>query len=73
MKSKSYILFLVHFKKKFDNEIITQILEFQEFKSSRVELLDYYSRNPEKPFCRKYINPKLEVLRKKYTELTTLS
>ncbi len=60
-------------QKDFDNEVITQALAFRKFKSSRVELLDYYSRNPEKPFCRKYIHPKLEILRKKYTELTTLS
>ncbi|EZH72741.1 peptide methionine sulfoxide reductase [Aquimarina atlantica] len=60
-------------QKEFDNEIITQALIFKEFKSSRVELLNYYSRNPKKPFCRKYIHPKLEILRKKYTGLTTLS
>ncbi|PKV52534.1 peptide-methionine (S)-S-oxide reductase [Aquimarina sp. MAR_2010_214] len=60
-------------QKEFNNVIITQAIAFQEFKSSRVELLDYYSRNPQKPFCKKYIHPKLEVLRKKYTELTTLT
>ncbi len=53
----------------FTNNLITQVLRFNEFKPSRIELLDYYLNNPEKPFCKRYINPKLDFLREKYTNV----
>lgn len=54
----------------FDNKLITQILKFQSFQSSREELLNYYNNNPEKPFCKRYIHPKLQLLREKYAHKT---
>ncbi|WP_298543461.1 peptide-methionine (S)-S-oxide reductase [uncultured Aquimarina sp.] len=56
----------------FDNELITKVIKLNKFKSSRNELLDYYKKNPEKPFCKRYINPKLDLLRKKYIKKTNL-
>lgn len=50
------------FQKEFDNEIITKVLFFQSFKTSRVEIQNYYQRNPAKPFCEQFINPKLKLL-----------
>ena len=52
----------------FDNKLITQILQFQRFESSRPEFINYYLSNPKKPFCERYIHPKLQLLRKKYTD-----
>ena len=46
----------------FQQEIITQILEFKEFKSSENQFKNYYYSNPEKPFCETFINPKLQFL-----------
>ena len=56
-------------QEKFQEKIITQILPFREFKPSRESLLNYYQKDPEKPFCRKYIHPKLELLQKNFSEL----
>ncbi|GAA4277617.1 peptide-methionine (S)-S-oxide reductase [Aquimarina mytili] len=53
-------------QQNFNAPIITKTLPFLEFSPSRQELLDYYIKNPEKPFCKKYIHPKLEFLRNKY-------
>ncbi|MDY8134285.1 peptide-methionine (S)-S-oxide reductase [Aquimarina sp. 2201CG5-10] len=55
-------------QKEFDDLLITSALKFVEFERSRTELLDYYLNNPEKPFCQKYINPKLDFLKKKYSK-----
>ena len=51
----------------FLEKIITQILPYKDFKASRDSLQDYYLKNPEKPFCQKYIHPKLELLRKDFS------
>ncbi|SHJ21540.1 peptide-methionine (S)-S-oxide reductase [Aquimarina spongiae] len=51
----------------FELPIITLVLPFNNFVSSSEEFVQYYSKNPEKPFCKRYIHPKLELLRKKYT------
>ena len=53
---------------KFENKIITQILEFTGFKPSTKEFQNYYIKNPEKPFCKKYINPKLDLLLLKFSK-----
>lgn len=46
----------------FKKPIITQILEFTEFKPSSKAFQNYYQSNPEKPFCKNYIQPKLQFL-----------
>lgn len=50
----------------FQEQIITQVLPFREFRPSRESLLDYYRSDPQKPFCRRYIHPKLELLRERF-------
>lgn len=54
------------FQKDFEEEIITEVLPFKKFEASREAIQDYYLKNPEKPFCEKYIHPKLEFLRKEF-------
>jgi peptide-methionine (S)-S-oxide reductase len=46
----------------FEDKLITQVYPFQTFKASRSEITNYYYKNPKKPFCKRFINPKLEVL-----------
>ena len=46
----------------FNEKIITQTLEYKRFKSSTEEFLNYYQSNPDKPFCKNYIQPKLKFL-----------
>lgn len=50
----------------FDKEIITKVLPFASFKSSREEIQNYYLKGPDKPFCRNFINPKLELLKEQF-------
>ncbi|MBQ4820505.1 peptide-methionine (S)-S-oxide reductase [Aquimarina sp. MMG016] len=61
--------FIEELQREFDDSIITKVLPFQEFQPSREELLNYYQKNPEKPFCKKYIHPKLELLKSKYSKM----
>ncbi len=58
---------LSNFQFQFKNRLITQVLPFSEFKPSRNEILNYYYSNPEKPFCKNYIDPKLNLLLKRFS------
>lgn len=57
---------------KFKNKLVTQVLVFSEFKPSREEILNYYYKNPEKPFCKTFINPKLKILLESFRNYTDL-
>jgi peptide-methionine (S)-S-oxide reductase len=51
---------------EFKEEIITKVLPFCNFKESDELFKNYYYKNPEKPFCETFINPKLSFLMKEY-------
>ncbi len=51
----------------FSKPIITKALPLVTFKLNDESFLDYFKRNPEAPFCTRYIHPKLEKLQKEYT------
>lgn len=61
------IQILGEFQVEFDHELVTQVLPFYRFKPSRVEITNYYYKNPEKPFCETFINPKLRLLMQKFS------
>jgi peptide-methionine (S)-S-oxide reductase len=50
----------------FTEKLITQVLPFGSFKLSDQEMLNYYYSNPEKPFCKNSIDPKLKFLLKEF-------
>ena len=52
---------------QFENKLITEVLPFESFKASREQIQNYYYNNPEKPFCERFINPKLEVLLNRFS------
>lgn len=54
-------------KQQFSEKIITQVLPFMSFKASEERIQNYYKKNPQKPFCETYINPKLQLLLKKFS------
>lgn len=54
---------LVKLQKKFDQKLVTQVLAFRRFEASREAIQNYYRRNPEAPFCKRYIEPKLKKLK----------
>ena len=56
----------------FDAPLVTQVLAHRGFKSSDPQFQNYRSRNPEAPFCTRYIDPKLELLRQQYSDWVAL-
>jgi len=51
-----------NFQYQFDNKLITEVYAFKSFKPSPVDIQNYYKKNPSKPFCTKYIDPKLRLV-----------
>ena len=56
------------FQKSFNYKIITQVIAFVSFKPSQKQAKNYYFNNPDKPFCKTYINPKLRQLLSKFSK-----
>lgn len=52
---------------EFDQPIITQVLDFKEFQLNKADYLDYYYSNPDKPFCKNIVDPKLKELIKRFS------
>ena len=52
---------------EFENGLVTEVLPYAGFKSSEVRHLNYYETNPDRPFCKRYIDPKLDLIRKKFS------
>jgi peptide-methionine (S)-S-oxide reductase len=46
--------------------IITQVVDFHHFRLNKDDYLNYYKKNPVKPFCQNYIQPKLKFMLDKY-------
>ncbi len=53
---------IAQFREEQDKLFITEVLAFSEFKPSREQITNYYYKNPEKPFCKSFIDPKLKLL-----------
>ncbi|MFK7811717.1 MAG: peptide-methionine (S)-S-oxide reductase [Maribacter sp.] len=58
------------FQSKFNDELITQVLPFLKFKASGKDIENYYYKNPKKPFCESFINPKLKFLLSNFMNFT---
>jgi peptide-methionine (S)-S-oxide reductase len=52
----------------FDKPIITEVMPFGSFKLNSEHYLSYYYNNPEKPFCKIFIDPKLKILLNQFRE-----
>ncbi|ARN76667.1 peptide methionine sulfoxide reductase [Nonlabens spongiae] len=48
---------------KRNKNYITKILPFKDFKPSRESIQNYYQTRPDAPFCTRYIEPKLSIVR----------
>jgi peptide-methionine (S)-S-oxide reductase len=57
---------ITKFQSGFKEKIITKAYPFMEFKPSGEEFQNYYLKNPDKPFCRRYIIPKLSYILNKF-------
>jgi len=51
----------------FEKKLITQVLSFGTFKASDSQYHDYFFTDPNRPFCRTYIAPKLRLLLDKFS------
>ncbi|MFD1616350.1 peptide-methionine (S)-S-oxide reductase [Gelatiniphilus marinus] len=60
-------------QKHFNGKLITAVLPFSRFKASREAIQNYYHKNPNKPFCETFINPKLKLLLKQFSAYTNPS
>ncbi len=58
---------------QFQDELITQILPFKRFKPSRKAIQNYYYSNPSKPFCERFIDPKLQMLLQKFSKYADIN
>lgn len=56
----------------FPLELITKVLPFKEFRASAESSVNYYYKNPEKPFCERFINPKLSMMLNKFSNFLNL-
>jgi len=54
---------------EFQEKLITEVLPFIAFKPSEDQFSNYYYQNPQRPFCRQYIQPKLKVLLKRFKDI----
>jgi peptide-methionine (S)-S-oxide reductase len=63
---------LKQFQITFNGALITQVLPFKSFKPSQAQFKDYYYSNPEKPFCKTFINPKLKLLLERFSSYTEI-
>ncbi len=52
----------------FSESLLTRVLPFAAFRPSLPEHLDYYATDPERPFCKRFIDPKLALLREEFGE-----
>nr|WP_046759362.1 peptide-methionine (S)-S-oxide reductase [Kordia jejudonensis] len=67
-QEKEVVNILSALQTNFKDSIITQVLPFVSFKASREEITNYYYSNPKKPFCEQFINPKLKLLLREFSE-----
>ena len=57
---------LVGLQRSFEKPLVTQVLPDRGFRMSEARFRDYYRTDPERPFCRTYIDPKLAMLRREF-------
>ena len=62
LQSSDVNVILSDFQEDYKGKLITRILPFRNFETSRKAITNYYYNNPQIPFCATSINPKLRLL-----------
>ena len=62
IQNQDAIVILEQLQTEFDKPIITLVLPIEIFRENEEKFLNYYYKNPEKPFCQTYIQPKFQIL-----------
>ena len=50
----------------FSEPLVTQSLRLKHFRTSEETFRNYYLKNPDKPFCKSYIDPKLKLILERF-------
>jgi peptide-methionine (S)-S-oxide reductase len=58
---------LTDMQKEFTEPIITKVLPFGAFQLNQENYLDYYYKDPTKPFCQNIVSPRLKILMEKFS------
>ena len=64
---------LADLQAKFTEPLVTKTYGFKEFRTSEATFQNYYLKNPDKPFCKSYIDPKLKSLLKRFGDYVAFS
>lgn len=62
---------VAQFAKEAGKPARTLVLPFLHFKASDARYQNYYQTAPERPFCRRYIDPKLDYLRQHFADFVS--
>ncbi len=54
---------------EFPEPLITEVIEFHDFKPNKPQYLNYYYSDPSRPFCQNIISPKLRELMQQFSAL----
>ncbi len=65
-------LVVAEFAKNSGEPARTLVLPFIGFKPSEERYQNYYRTDPDRPFCRRYIDPKLEYIRRHFAQIALL-
>ncbi len=52
----------------FNKPLVTLVLPHLDFRPSDERFQNYYANDPDRSFCRRYIDPKLQLLRERFSE-----
>ena len=59
---------IVDLQTDFDQQIVTNVLPFVAYKPSDERFQNYYLDDPDRPFCKTYIDPKLALIRQRFRQ-----
>ena len=62
-------LAIARFADEAGKAVHTLVLPFRSFRASDERYQNYYRTDPSRPFCRLYIDPKLDLIRQHFSEL----
>lgn len=55
----------------FQDPLVTNVVPYAAFKRSDERFQNYYLDNPDRPFCKTYIDPKLALIRQRFRQHTS--
>lgn len=59
---------LMKHQRDFKEKLVTRVMLLGVFELSDPRYHNYYAQNPQRPFCRTYIAPKLQTLRQRFSK-----